>query len=171
MINFIPVAILFVLASLTVRAQDTNTDDLASFIQENLPKVEQFILFNHCRPMALDVERLSKDAKKIGLSQESIQSTVESRLRSARLYDSNALDNYLFVGVNVVGHAFNITLRYKKSVTDNLSGHTGFATTWDNGDSIGFSNNAAYILSNVSQAMDQFLVLFLRVNETACNNN
>ena len=107
MINFIPVAILLVLASLTVRAQDTNTDDLASFIQENLPKVEQFILFNHCRPMALDVERLSKDAKKIGLSQESIQSTVESRLRSARLYDSNALDNYLFVGVNVVGHALS----------------------------------------------------------------
>lgn len=67
-------------------------------------------------PMRLVVEGLSKDASKINLTVESIQASVESRLRSARLYDSKdtIIDDFLYVRITVVGHAFSVRLSFNK---------------------------------------------------------
>lgn len=128
---------------------------------------KRFQLFNYCRPMRLLVEDLSDGASKIGLTKEAIQATAESRLRSARLYDSGA-SHYLYVNVNVVGRAHSISLEFIKRVRDILSGNTGMATTWDVGSTGTHGGSANYILSLISQRMDKFLVEFLRVNEKAC---
>ena len=73
--------------------------------------IDRFKLFNDCQPMYLLVEDLSADAARIGLSEQSIQVAVESRLRSALLYDSfRFADTHLYVNVAVVGAAFSMVL-------------------------------------------------------------
>ena len=82
---------------------------------------EYFQMYNACRPMQLVVENLSPGAAEIGLTREQLQSTVESRLRAARLYteDLELSDAaYLYVNVNVFAQAFSISLKYNKRVTD-----------------------------------------------------
>ena len=138
-------------------------------------KRDRFKLFNRCKPMGLTVELtvedLSPDATKIGLTKESIQAAVESRLRSARLYDSEAAgtaDTDLYVNVMVLSSAFFVELKYRKPFHDLLSNQSGWATTWHDGALGTHGKNAGYILSAIAKYMDRFLVEFLRVNEKAC---
>ena len=128
-------------------------------------RVERFELFGDCKPMALVVENLPPDASKIGLTVDSLQAAaVESRLRAARLYDSEVLSPRLYVNVNVVGGAFSIRFQYDKLFYDPLSGFTNIAATWDIGSTGTHGGDAGYILSWVSQYMDQFLLEFLELN-------
>ena len=53
-------------------------------------------------------------------------------------------------------------------VHDCLSGISNAAAIWQIGATGTHGGNAGYILSNVSQYMDHFLLKFLRVNEDAC---
>ena len=130
--------------------------------------VARFQLFADCQPMYLLVEDLPSDASDIGLTQESIQAAAESRLRSARLYDSDPFP-YLYINVNVVGKAFAIILEYNKIVYDPLSGLNFSAPTWDSSiTGTHGGSRANFILSSVSELMDKFLVEFLRVNEESC---
>ena len=127
----------------------------------------RFQLFADCGPMQLTVEKLSEDAKKIGLTEESIQAAAESRLRSARLYSTEA-DQYLYINVNVVDVAFSARLEFNKVVSDPLSGERLYATTWNSSSTGAHAGDSGYILSSVSRHLDRFLVEFLRVNEEAC---
>ena len=129
--------------------------------------INRFDLFTECSPMHLLVEGLHEDATKIGLTEEAIQATAESRLRSARLYSSEA-DPYLYINVNVVGPAFSDRLQFRKTLFDPLTGLSFPAATWQIGAAGTHGRDAGYILSTVSQHLDQFLVEFLRVNEEAC---
>ena len=139
----------------------------ASGAAGEIPDFKRFELFADCRPMRLLVEGLPDGASKIGLTKEAIQAAAESRLRSARLYDSRA-SRFLYVNVNVVGRAFSITLEFHKRVWDFSSGIIQTATTWDSGSAGTHGGNANFILSSISGHMDKFLVEFLRVNEKAC---
>ena len=67
--------------------------------------------------MRLVVETLPPAAAEIGLTVESIQAAVESRLRSARLYDPEA-NTHLYMNVNTSGNAFNVNLEYLKLFYD-----------------------------------------------------
>jgi len=140
---------------------------VADSVEEQL---DHFKLFSDCTQMNLVVERLPSDALDIGLSEETIQTAVESRLRSARLYRSDlAFVPYLYVNVHVVGRAFSIRLEYKKDLYDADFAHaSGYATTWTSNSAGTHGGDAAYIVSALSQHMDKFLVEFLRVNEDAC---
>ena len=133
--------------------------------------LDRFRLYNECRSMALSVEELHADAAEIGLTKASIQAAVESRLRSARLYDSaddDDADPRLYVNVLVLGSAFSINLNYQKYVHDPASGLTSRTTTWHTGGGGTHGGDAAFILSSISSYMDEFLVDYLRVNEAAC---
>ena len=55
----------------------------------DVSSLERFSLFDNCSPMDLVVEGLHPAALEIGLTDASIQAALESRLRSARLYDSD----------------------------------------------------------------------------------
>ncbi len=129
---------------------------------------DRFRLFSNCTPMRLVVEDLPEDALEIGLTKNAIRATVESRLRSARLYGEKALSPYIYINVTVVGRAFSLSLKYDKMVRDIYTNQLFAATTWDSGSAGTHGGNAGYILSWVSQHMDQFLVEFLRVNEETC---
>lgn len=125
-----------------------------------------FNLFNNCQPMDLVVEPLAPVAAEMGLTEESIQNLVESRLRSARLYnpDPDSTSAHLYISVHIVGVTFNISLEYTKLIRvlgSDLKVTSRASITDTHGD-------ASYILSGVSELTDDFLLKYLRVNEEAC---
>ena len=133
--------------------------------------IDRFKLFTNCAAVELVIENVNSDAdaKKIGLTDKSIQMTVESRLRSARIYASELKDNYLYVNINVGKTAFGISLEFHKKVFDSISQDSWYATTWDTGATGTHGNQGAnFILSSLSEFVDEFLVEYLRANEEAC---
>ena len=100
-------------------------------LAQEVSAYDRFRLFNECRPMRLIVETLDDDALAIDLTEDSIQAAVESRLRSARLYDSEStIGAYLYINVNVLGSgstAYSLTLAYNKPLLDPVSLETFFA--------------------------------------------
>ena len=141
--------------------------DRALAQESEVNPTDRFQLFNECRPMSLIVEGLPTAAAEIGLNKASIQAAVESRLRSARLYSEDRVP-YLYVAVNVVEMAFNISLDYNKLVDDPASDVTGPAALWKSSALGTHGGDSSYILSSISGIMDGFLVEYLRVNESAC---
>ena len=129
---------------------------------------DRFRLFNECSTMHLTVEELPAAAAEIDLTVAAIQAAVESRLRSARLYDADAGPKF-YLNVNVVGRSFSLALKYRKVVYDPISAELGYATTWEIGGAGTHGGDAAYVLSGLAGHMDRFLVEYLRVNESACD--
>ena len=142
---------------------------LAQETDSRSSKYERFQLYSGCSPMFLSavVEEKDAAATTIGLTQQAIEAAVESRLRSARLYDAKA-SQMLSVNVIVVGSAFSVSMDYYKVLLDPLSQEKGPAPTWSSNWVGTHGQRGGYILSWVSQNMDQFLVEYLRVNEAAC---
>ena len=126
---------------------------------------EKFELYNRCQPINLVVEYLSEDAKKIGLTRETIINSVESRLRSARIYNKNGLE-FLYVKVSVGRNAYSYDTEFRKWAIS--YGESGKAITWSIGGSGTHGGNAGYILPLISQSIDRFIVEYLRVNEKDC---
>ena len=154
-----------ILASGLTASEGTN---FLRFAEQAGDPVYRFDLFNECQGMDLVVEELPEGAGEIGLTRESIQAAVESRLRSARLYDAGRLDPYLYVNVLVVGPAFSVRLEFYKRLHDPVSNTTGIAVTWNRNSTGIHGNEAPYIVSAISQDMDEFLVEYLRANEDYC---
>ena len=129
---------------------------------------EKFRLYNSCNKIRLLVEDLSEDAKKINLTEEAIRNSVESRLRSARIYDENGLE-YLYVQISVVGNGVSIETNFNKYVMS--FGEFGMATTWDRGKTGTHGSSTTskgFILSALSELIDKFIVEYLRANEKDC---
>ncbi len=136
----------------------------------------RFELFNFCRPMMLVVEDLPPAAQAAALTRERIQLAAESRLRAARLYTESrekANRAYLYVRIHVLGRGHNITVEYKKWVTDLATNSNGHATTWNTGIAGTHGGEAAlgsdFIIQGLSSLLDKFLAGYLRVNEPACD--
>lgn len=129
----------------------------------------RFQLYNGCRPFRLLVEDYSNEhSREIGLTRQAIQNLAESRLRAARLYTEEGSPQRLSIGINVVGRAFSISLVYLKYVYDPDSELSRFAITRIIGSTGTHGGDSGYILSALSEHIDQFMVEYLRVNEDAC---
>ena len=144
----------------------------ASTVQaQAVSDLDRFRLFNACRPMMLMVERLSSDARAVGLTEERIQLAAESRLRAAQLYTESmekANAAYLYIRISAVDRVYHISVQYAKWVTDLANNSNGPAITWD-GASTGTYRSGAFIIQNLSGLLDEFLAGYLRVNESACD--
>lgn len=130
-------------------------------------RLDRFGLFTGCRPISVVVESLGKDAKDIGLDQDTLILAVESRLRSARIYAADSRFS-LYLRVSVVGSAFSHQLVFSKPMFDMASGEPGVAKTWMNSGTGTHGRDSTYIVGRVREQMDQFLVDYLRVNEPDC---
>ncbi len=135
---------------------------------EEVSDYGKFRLWNDCEPIDLVVERLHDDAGEIGLTEERIQTTVESRLRGARIYTEDK--TYLYVNVAVVGRSFSIGLSlnflvYREANSGILQ---GVASTWESGFTGTHGGDAGYILQSVAEHTDRFINEYLRVNAEAC---
>ena len=142
-------------------------------VQETTDR-DLFRLFNNCEPMSLDVEVNGddEDVKKVGLTKERVQFAVESRLRGARWFRSYLLLPGLAVNVSVLDDAFTIYMSYTKILFDSVSGKNNFAPTWDRS-ILGThgQRGTEYIVSRLSELLDEFLTEYLRVNEAACTGS
>ena len=138
---------------------------------EEVSELDRFQLWNECRPMRLVVEGLPDGATAIDLTKDAIKIAVRSRLRAARIYSEDygeAAWAYLYINVNVVGHAFDIMTDYGKFVRDNATNLEFSASTWSTGTTGTHGGDSNYILSNVAQHADKFIDEYLRVNADAC---
>ena len=176
MIQWLIACAVFTLTSTAVFAEP-DTDDL-------------FELCPSDKGMSLVVENLHENAREGDLTEERIRNAAESRLRAAGIYDSKATP-YLYVNV-IVGRPergdrhfpyYSIGVEYRRVLLDDRVlglGYRvldsdwgdqlyGFATTWDIGGS--GQGDSGYILSNLSQLLDTFLVDYLRVRDSkACQD-
>ena len=143
---------------------------LAAYGQNNRAEVDRFRLYTGCKPMDLVIEDLNDDTKGIGLTRDRIRVTIESRLRSARLYRSDPGPSYLYVNVIGSSRVFSISLEFKKRLYDRLTDLTSYATTWHTGGAGSHGDNARIIPSHLSELVDEFLVEYLRVNGSACGS-
>lgn len=135
----------------------------------------RFELFNNCTPMDFVIEHLDADMANIGLTEDALTAAVESRLRAARVFESEpSMGAYLYVNVNTLDResthqtivGYSIGVSFNKYLLDPRYDSSGMASTWNVG-SIG-RGGGAHILSNVSRHLDRFLMEYLRVNEEAC---
>ena len=127
-----------------------------------------------CAPMQLVVESLGpEDTRQTGLTEEAIMNAAESRLRAARLfvpftYRREDREQYLYINVNIVGHAFGISISLRRYL-DLGYGWTAFAIVWRTGSVGTRSGDGQYILGVVSKYLDEFIASYLRVNEEHCS--
>ena len=130
---------------------------------------DRFKLYTGCAPVKLVVEQLSQDAIDLGLTVESLQTLVRSRLRSARIYSEDQDKTMLYLNVSVTSLAFSITLGFHKALLDPLySREIGLASSWIAGSTGTHGKDAGYIRQAVSESTDKFIDEYLRVNAESC---
>ena len=136
---------------------------------DHLGSKDAFELWTGCDPVQLIVDLQKNDAPDLYLTREQIEIAVRSRLRSARVFTEDEGFPFLFVLVAVVDNAFSIDVLLVKLLTDGVySNHSWGGSSWKT-DGIGtHTNDANYILSSVSQNIDEFLDEYLRVNAASC---
>ena len=106
--------------------------------------------------------------KLLSLTRDSIENAVESRLRSARLYNK-AARQYLLVNITMMKPStYGVNLRLKRWLPDLGYGRGGVVTVWTTGSIGAHGGRGQYLLGVVSKHLDKFLAEYLRVNEEAC---
>ena len=146
-------------------------------------RADMFQLGQPCgEKIGLLVEDLTEDAKDIGLTEKSIETTVRSRLRSAKIYDDiqSSLDKpFLFVNASVFSLAFHVRIELNQPLTKPAITNpdteqevspeiTRYAPTWQTASLGTHGSNAGYILQAIATSTDEFIDEYLRVNETIC---
>ena len=146
---------------------------------------DRFQLYTGCLALWLSVGLQGDAAKAIGLTEDRLRITAESRLRAARLYmsaesapeDPEALEAIslmlrvgpmLVVEAAVVDRAFSVNVELLNHLSDPASEEMSQTTTWRTRSIGTHGRNAGYIVQNVSEKVDKFLVEYMRVNEQDC---
>ena len=144
-------------------------------IKEDL--VEKLDLFSLCpteERMDLLVDELPEYAARAGLSRERIRSTIERRLRGARIYDKNAdplLHAQIILGEPDEGHIpfYSIELSYLHDLLAEHLGLSALAETWSTAGS--GQGNAGSFLGHLNGFLDEFIFEYRRVRDSeACLN-
>ena len=164
--SYVPSFLLAIAMSLTaaVGAQEAMS---ASVIDD---RIDQFNLFTQCSRMdtVIEIQRSNSTSTQSVPTQDEVRRAVTSRLRSARLFDDVATSPILYVGISIVGAAYNVTVQFYKSLMDSYSGLTLLASSWDIRYTGTHGNHSSYIISDLGQALDLFIDEYLRVNEKDC---
>ena len=149
------------------RAQETGS--LAEEI--NASSIMRSFLLSDA-PMGMSVTITEKQTGDLGLTKETVENAVESRLRAARLFtkdsSSEGLGQYLNVAITGVGPAFGLVLRLKRQLTDTGFDLPGVVSIWETSSVGTHGGDGHYILGALSEYLDEFLAKYLRVNEEAC---
>ncbi|MCY3767003.1 MAG: hypothetical protein OXH06_16405 [Gemmatimonadetes bacterium] len=145
---------------------------------ESRPKakgsIEEFKLYTKCVGVSLVVEHKSQGAEETGLKRKQIIAAVETRLRSAGLFQSSffgfsegsvVFQPHLYMHVNVIGQSFCILLELKKWVHEPLSGQLNYSQTWRTETSGVHGTSSRSIMASVHDLTDQFIDEWNKVNK------
>ncbi len=151
---------------------------------DEIDEYEKFLLWNDCQPVSLnvmvDIEGLegsgSTRRKRQDLARERIQTTVESRLRRARIYTDD-YSSHGSVAASITGYSgdsiipdsvfFSIEIQLFLPVDRPKIGLEQFyIATWQT-DWFGIGDSGD-VLEIVAEKTDQFINEYLRVNAKAC---
>ena len=107
---------------------------LAQAVPAFAQNVNEFKLFVDCKPVHLVVEEIDAEGEDV-VTREAIRNAAEARLRSARMYDRQAI-NTLYIKFNVAGPAFSLRVEFYKWVVDEygnggLGRHMAGSRNWD----------------------------------------
>ena len=128
---------------------------------------ERFELWADCKPMGVGVGVEDEGKAATRLTEKSVRSAVESRMRAARLYSDEGTGLWLDVSVDrLSGGAFLIAIVFRKIRLDIETGKKGFPVSWRTS-SFG-TGTPEFVRSALAEHMDSFLAAYLRVNEEAC---
>lgn len=127
-------------------------------------------LFTGCRSLGISVYLQGDEADEIDLTEERVRTMVESRLRAARLYDSQEGVPYLAVTILTLddGPAFVGRIQLSKWNRDDITGLEGGSFTWEDLRYGTHGGDAGFIMQGLSEVMDGFVLDYLRVNEGYC---
>ena len=138
----------------------------------DVPDMDLFQLWASCTPLFPVINLNDTTEGGRVLTEESVQSAVESRLRSARLYSDEPGLILLWVDVSRFSDTspwpFSIKLALRKLVFDIHSGTNGLARSWQSS-SFGLGP-PEIVRATLAEDIDNFLAEYLRVNEAACGN-
>ena len=136
--------------------------------------IEEFRLYTKCVGVSLVVEYKSHDAEETGLGRKPIVAAVDSRLRSAGLYESSFFGfsegsvvflPHQYVHVHVIGQSFYVLIELKKWVHEPLSGQLNYTQTWRT-ETFGIhGTDGRRIMSSVHDLTDQFIDTWNKVNK------
>jgi len=121
------------------------------------------------RKIAIIVESLANSAKKIGLTQERIQTECESRLRQARLLvvPTGSRSKFLYIMVHVVGNAYIMEINFNRIVLFEVEKtryiHSG-ATTWRRLATGLHRDDPEYMMQCLDDGLDDFLKAYQKAN-------
>ena len=132
--------------------------------------IDRFLLFTRCQQLGISVSVQGDQADGIDLTEERVRTMAESRLRAARLYSSREGVPFLVVTVLTLddGPAFVRQLQLLKWNRDDVTGLERGAVAWE---SLGFGTHggdAGFVMQGLSEALDRFILEYLRVNEDFC---
>ena len=116
------------------------------------------------------IERLSEDAKKIGLTKERLRIVIELRLRKEGMIIIGPSDDpdipVVSVNVNVVSTAFNVELCIKEliEIQRKPSPVLCYVVTWGVGRTGTHGNDSEFIVFSLSKCLDFFLNNYYKAN-------
>ncbi len=121
------------------------------------------------RDVPLVIERLPGEAEQIGLQAERIRTKTELRLRTAGLRPTvHEGDHYLYIQVNVVSRAFQITLEFKRPVsykTADSRTYSKLGIVWNTTVTGTHENDPEYIITTIDTLLDRFINEYLASND------
>ena len=162
--------------SAAAQAQDDAADGpsdevkaLADEVRIPAADIRRFQLFNECKPVRVTARVQPPEYGLQGFDADSLKAVAEERLQVAGLHTPNPFTTpRLDISVVIYGDTHWLGLSFTKWVYDAISGLQGWATAWsyDALDDLGFSVDRLH--GHVGNAVNQFLVEYLRANSAAC---
>lgn len=112
------------------------------------------------------IEKLPEDAIEIGLTEDRLRTITELRLRKEGIkIEEDGNIPYLYINVNIVEVAFNVILSINEWTT--LSRNPSiecYAVTWQSFYTGTHTNKPEYIVSSISNLLDEFLNDWYKAN-------
>lgn len=127
-------------------------------------------LFTHCAPVSVSYVLVFGEEVTERTLQERLPTLLETRLSSARIY-GDFLWPMLDLAVFHEGPAFYWEMNFSKRARDGATGRPTSVISWRTFDFGTFGrpgDPAQFIVNGVSEALDEFIADYLRVNEEAC---
>ena len=131
-----------------------------------------FALYNGCSPIDVvafvDVD-VDGDDDDYGVTVARIRDLAESRLRGARLYAESWILSGLMADVTFFDRGFSVEVSFWKLLEDTAASRRARRTrTWIATRRGTHGGDGDYVMYQLSELVDRFLLEFLRENDEAC---